>query len=221
MSGSSRAPGVPLASQTAHLDPDPTQTNVAQRGAPVDAESQRSSTGSERIAAHKHARPCVRATRRTAVAATRRDWRRWTEKRCWICECIPVVDASGPLRSQGRLGCAKDRQIKFGTKFAVFCVYPLGFIARRSYDGGLPIFRRELRFVTERSESDEDACIGAPSVTFVVREGVIARCGVDEGLGAYQSGAGEENENNLRGALDKGSMHPHNRQFSTEGCPSG
>lgn len=102
-----------------------------------------------------------------------------------------------------------------------FCVYPLGFIVRRSYDGGLPIFRRELRFVTERSESDEDACIGAPGMTFVVREGVIARCGVDEGLGAYQSGAGEENENNLRSALDKGSMHPHNRQFSTEGCPSG
>lgn len=177
--------------------------------------------GANEWARIRHARPCVRATRRTAVTATRRDWRRWTEKRCWICACIPVVDASGALRSQGRLGCAKDRQIKFGTKFAVFCVYPLGFIARRSYDGGLPIFRRELRFVTERSESDEDACIGAPGVTFVVRAGVIARCGVDEGLGAYQSGAGEENENNLRGALDKGSMHPHNRQFSTEGCPSG
>lgn len=221
MSGSSRAPGAPLASQTAHLDPDPTQTNVAQRGAPVDAESQHSSIGSERIAAHRHARPCIRVTRRTAVAATRGDWRRWTEKTCWICACIPVADVSGALRSQRRLGCAKDRQIKFGTKFAVFCVYPLGFIVRRSYDGGLPIFRRELRFVTERSESDEDACIGAPGMTFVVREGVIARCGVDEGLGAYQSGAGEENENNLRGALDKDSMHPHNRQFSTEGCPSG
>lgn len=102
-----------------------------------------------------------------------------------VSPCIPVVDASGVLRSQGRLGYAKDRQIKFGTKFAVFCVYPLGFIVRRSYDGGLPIFRRELRFVTERSESDEDACIGAPGVTFGVREGVIARWGVDEGLGAY------------------------------------
>lgn len=53
MSGSSRAPGVPLASQTAYLVPDPTQTNVAQRGAPVDAESQHSSIGSERIAAHR------------------------------------------------------------------------------------------------------------------------------------------------------------------------
>lgn len=221
MSGSSRAPGAPLALQTAHLVPDPAQTNVAQRGAPVDAEWQHSSIGSERIAAHRHARPCVRATRWTTVAATRGDRPRSTKKTCWICARIPVVGASGALRSQRRLGCAIDRQIKFGTKFAVFCVYPLGFIVRRSYDGGLPIFRRELRFVTERSESDEDACIGAPGVTFVVREGVIARCGVDEGLGAYQSGAGEENENNLRGALDKGSMHPHNRQFSTEGCPSG
>lgn len=45
MSGSNRAPGVPLASQTAHLVLDPTQTNVAQRGAPVDAESQHSSIG--------------------------------------------------------------------------------------------------------------------------------------------------------------------------------
>lgn len=34
-------------------------------------------------------------------------------------------------------------------------------------------------------------------------------------------GAWEENENNLLAVLDKSSMHPHNRQFSTEGCPSG
>lgn len=31
----------------------------------------------------------------------------------------------------------------------------------------------------------------------------------------------EENENNLLDVLDKSAMHPHNRQFSTEGCPSG
>ncbi len=34
-------------------------------------------------------------------------------------------------------------------------------------------------------------------------------------------GALEENENNLPDVLDKSAMHPHNRQFSTEGCPSG
>lgn len=31
----------------------------------------------------------------------------------------------------------------------------------------------------------------------------------------------EESENNLPDVLDKSAMHPHNRQFSTEGCPSG
>lgn len=36
-----------------------------------------------------------------------------------------------------------------------------------------------------------------------------------------RAGAREENENNLLAVLDKSSMHPHNRQFSTEGCPSG
>lgn len=36
-----------------------------------------------------------------------------------------------------------------------------------------------------------------------------------------RAGAREENENNLLAVLDKSSLHPHNRQFSTEGCPSG
>lgn len=34
-------------------------------------------------------------------------------------------------------------------------------------------------------------------------------------------GALEEDANNLNEALDTNSMYPHNRQFSTEGCPSG
>lgn len=145
----------------------------------------------------------------------------WTEKRCRIWARIPNVDARGAFRSQGASRVRKRRSDHVRHEICGFCVYPLGFIARRSYYGGLPIFRSELRFATERSESDEDACIGVPGVTLVVREGVAARRGVGEQLGVYQSGAGEENENNLRGVLDKGSMHHHNRQFSTEGCPSG
>lgn len=169
----------------------------------------------------RHERPCVRATRRTTVAAMRSGWRLGLRKGVGSGRASQMWMREGRFDHKGRLECAKEGPITFGTKFAVFCVYPLGFIARRSYYGGLPIFRSELRFATERSESDEDACIGVPDVALVVREGVIARRGVGEQLGAYQSGAGEENENNLRGVLDKGSMHPHNRQFSTEGCPSG
>lgn len=41
------------------------------------------------------------------------------------------------------------------------------------------------------------------------------------GCRVCRSGALEENENNLPDVLDKSVMHPHNRQFSTEGCPSG
>lgn len=36
-----------------------------------------------------------------------------------------------------------------------------------------------------------------------------------------RAGVLEENENNLPDVLDRSAMHPHNRQFSTEGCPSG
>jgi len=39
--------------------------------------------------------------------------------------------------------------------------------------------------------------------------------------GSAGSRSREESENNLPDLLDRSAMHPHNRQFSTEGCPSG
>lgn len=182
---------------------------MAQRGAPVDAESQHSSIGSERIAAHRRMR--VHAFGRHGVPLREEIGDAGLRKRAGSARASRLWMRAGCFDRKGVSGAQKTGRSSSARNLRFFCVYPLGFIVRRSYDGGLPIFRRELRFVTERSESDEDACIGAPGVTFGVREGVIARCGVDEGLGAYQSGAGEENENNLRSALDKGSMHPHNR----------
>lgn len=72
-------------------------------------------------------------------------------------------------------------------------------------------FQRRCRS-TLRAESDEDvALIGSTHAC-------LSRAGAG---GRWSSGRQEESENNLPDVLDRSAMHPHNRQFSTEGCPSG
>lgn len=78
---------------------------------------------------------------------------------------------------------------------------------------------------------------GRMMAVFRFQHATLLEAESDEGMGAEwrtsgrhrsrrrmpggRAGAREENENNLLAVLDKSSMHPHNRQFSTEGCPSG
>jgi hypothetical protein len=72
-------------------------------------------------------------------------------------------------------------------------------------------FQRRCRS-TLRAESDEDvALIGGI-------DACLSRAGTED---RWLSGCQEESENNLPDVLDRCAMHPHNRQFSTEGCPSG
>lgn len=72
-------------------------------------------------------------------------------------------------------------------------------------------FRRRCRS-TLKAESDEDVTLVGSTHACLSR----ARAG-DQWSGRHR----EESENNLPDVLDRGAMYPHNRQFSTEGCPSG
>lgn len=72
-------------------------------------------------------------------------------------------------------------------------------------------FRRRCRS-TLKAESDEDVTLVGSTHACLSR----ARAG-DQWSGRHR----EESENNLQDVLDRGAMYPHNRQFSTEGCPSG
>lgn len=72
-------------------------------------------------------------------------------------------------------------------------------------------FRRRCRS-TLKAESDEDVALIGSTHACLSR----ARTG-DRWSGRHR----EEGENNLSDVLDRGAMYPHNRQFSTEGCPSG
>ena len=72
-------------------------------------------------------------------------------------------------------------------------------------------FQRRCRS-TLKAESGEDVTLIGRTHACLSR----ARAG-DRWSGRYQEG----DENNLPDVLDRGAMYPHNRQFSTEGCPSG
>ena len=72
-------------------------------------------------------------------------------------------------------------------------------------------FQRRCRS-TLRAESDEDVALIGSTHACLSR----ARAG-----DWWSSKCREESENNLPDVLDRCAMHPHNRQFSTEGCPSG
>ena len=86
-------------------------------------------------------------------------------------------------------------------------------LAGRSRGRMMAVFRFQRRCrSTLRAKSDEDvAPIGSNPA------GLSRASGGDR----WSSEASEESENNLPDLLDRCAMHPHNRQFSTEGCPSG
>lgn len=78
----------------------------------------------------------------------------------------------------------------------------------------MAVFRFQRRCKSKlKAESDEDVgAVWRSSRACLSRASVVS----GESLSAL-----EESENNLPDVLDKSAMHPHNRQFSTEGCPSG
>lgn len=84
-----------------------------------------------------------------------------------------------------------------------FLRIPLGFVVRRPYDGGLLIFGVDADL--RRNQNLTEVC--------------ASTCRAERS--ASRAGGLEENENNLRDTLDTSLMCLHNRQFSTEGCPSG
>lgn len=77
----------------------------------------------------------------------------------------------------------------------------------------MAVFRFQRRCKsTLGAESDEDVALISSTHACLSR----ARAG-----DRWSGGRREESKNNLPDPLDRSAMHPHNRQFSTEGCPSG